>query len=230
MLPIQDHHFPELALRTVTFRQWFRKQVLRRKAVIPDKEQMDIYGREKRFADRAEFRDLVAIAEFVETLFHSEQQWIMNRLQWLFTSQSFLLTAYGVLVTRPAENADSQPVAKLLIAVLPWIGMCFCTFVGAAVLAAECVLSPLAEKRQCLTVLINEHPKMPSPDDGQKLQIPKVGTRGRHRPWTRYVGALPHWFLPWILALLWLSLGSHPAWLLTRLGPFHSGPFVVRRP
>jgi hypothetical protein len=165
----------------------------------------------------ADIRDLLAIAEFVEKLVASEQQWIMNRLQWLFTSQSFLLTAYGVLVTRSPE-ASSVEVAKLLVAVLPWIGVCFCTLVGAAIIAAEFVLAPIGDTRQSLTDVINKHPKMPRAPNAQRINIPRVGSGRRDRPATRYVGSLPHWCLPWVLAILWLSLALHPAWLI-RLVP-----------
>ena len=41
----------ELAKKPLTFSQRFRSSVLRRKAVIPDKQQMRVCGRPKRFAD-----------------------------------------------------------------------------------------------------------------------------------------------------------------------------------
>jgi hypothetical protein len=162
--------------------------------------------------ERRGIRDVIAIADFVEKLIQSEQQWIMNRLQWLFTSQSFLLTAYGVLVTR-GGTAPYEALAKLLVSLLPWVGLCFCILVGIAIFAAECVLSPLGDTRHSLTVAINEHSTMPRDEKGNTIKIPIVGTKKRK---TRFFGGLPHWFLPWILAILWLTL------LLARFGIVHN--------
>jgi hypothetical protein len=44
--------------------------------------------------DILDLKDALALAAYIEELLMTEQQWIMNRLSWLFTSQSFLLTAF----------------------------------------------------------------------------------------------------------------------------------------
>ncbi len=40
-----------------------------------------------------------AASTFVEQLLTAEQNWITNRLSWLFVSQSFCITAFVILIT-----------------------------------------------------------------------------------------------------------------------------------
>ena len=49
--------------------------------------------------DSIDLKDALALAEYIEQLLMTEQQWILNRLSWLFTSQSFLITAFVVLLS-----------------------------------------------------------------------------------------------------------------------------------
>jgi hypothetical protein len=125
----------------------------------------------------------------------------MNRLQWLFTSQTFLLTAFVVLITRDPEKSQKY-IASDFAVLLPVVGMCFCALVAGAIFAADKELGSLADTRQSLSIVINAHRDFPV----SALRIPKVGYHKRDHPWTRVVGALPHQFLPGILLLLWLFL------------------------
>jgi hypothetical protein len=145
----------------------------------------------------ADLKEAVALASYIEQLLMSEQQWIMNRLSWLFTSQSFLLTAFVVLL----NSNNSSPSARLLLFGLPLLGFICCVTVSLAVVAAESVGKPLADRRALLSTYINHK------TNSSKL-IPMIGaTKGlRDQHWTLFFGALPHRSLPGVLAFLWLSL------------------------
>jgi hypothetical protein len=141
--------------------------------------------------------EAVALAAYIEQLLMSEQQWIMNRLSWLFTSQSFLLTAFIVLLNSNNSALRSQ---RLLFG-LPLLGFICCITVGFAVVAAEHESKPLGDQRALLSSYINNKAK-------SLTNIPRVGaSKGfRDQRWTLLIGALPHRFLPWVFASLWLFL------------------------
>jgi hypothetical protein len=143
-----------------------------------------------------DLKEVVALAAYIEQLHISEQQWIMNRLSWLFTSQSFLLTAFVLLI----NNAnDPKPPARLLLFGLPILGFICCTTVGLAVWAAETEGKRLADRRAELSKHINQY---------SLVKVPMMGiSKGlREQPLTHWLGRLPHRFLPWVFALLWLAL------------------------
>jgi len=142
--------------------------------------------------------ETIAIASYVEQMLAAEQQWIMNRLQWLFTSQSFLIAAFVGLIVSAPPTAEVNMVQMLKIA-LPIVGVVFCAFVGAAVFAAERVGHLLGDERARLSKIINE---------ACATNVPLIGTSDglRHPKWTLTIGSLPHRFLPGSLAVLWVVL------------------------
>jgi hypothetical protein len=154
-------------------------------------------------AEPSEFNDLkevVALAAYIEQLHSCEQQWIMNRLSWLFTSQSFLLTAFVLLL-----NANNpKPSARLLLFGLPILGIICCITVGLAVFAAEFEGKLLADQRAELSKYINNNISVIN----SSVIVPMIGvSKGlRTHPLTHWLGLLPHRFLPWFFALLWLAL------------------------
>jgi hypothetical protein len=62
-------------------------------------------------------QDALALAAYIEQLLMTEQQWILNRLSWLFTSQSFLVTAFVVLL----GSGNHSSTAHLLKVALPFL-------------------------------------------------------------------------------------------------------------
>ena len=155
--------------------------------------------------DNSELKDVVALAAYIEQLLMSEQQWIMNRLSWLFTSQSFLLTAFVVLLINSQKSTPSPSVHRLLIG-LPFLGLICCVTVGSAIIAAQIVSKHLGDQRNLLSIIITERAKY-SLRNNEANGLAKISRIGFNREpkWTLIVGALPHW-LPWMFALLWLSL------------------------
>ena len=155
--------------------------------------------------DNSELKDVVALAAYIEQLLMSEQQWIMNRLSWLFTSQSFLLTAFVVLLINSQKSTPSPSVHRLLIG-LPFLGLICCVTVGSAIIAAQIVSKHLGDQRNLLSIIITERAKY-SLRNNEANDLTKISRIGFNREpkWTLIVGALPHW-LPWMFALLWLSL------------------------
>ena len=141
--------------------------------------------------------DALALAAYVEQLLMTEQQWILNRLSWLFTSQSFLITAFVVLLS----SSNHSHAARLLRIALPLLGLLCCVTVAIAIRAAERVRKPLENRRAFLSMHINDIVKNP------KL-VPVLGSSKalRDTPWTLYNGSLPHIVLPWVFAVLWLLL------------------------
>ena len=147
--------------------------------------------------DGIDLKDALALAAYIEQLLMAEQQWILNRLSWLFTSQSFLITAFVVLL----GSGNHSPPAHLLRVALPLLGLFCCVTVAIAIRAAERVRKPLGNRRAFLSMYINDIVKSP------KL-VPVLGSsKGlRDNPWTLHHGSLPHNVLPWVFAALWLLL------------------------
>jgi hypothetical protein len=147
--------------------------------------------------DGIDLRDALALAAYIEQLLMTEQQWILNRLSWLFTSQSFLITAFVVLLS----SGNHSPAAHLLRIALPLLGLLCCVTVAIAIRAAERVRKPLENRHAFLSMHINDVVKSP------KL-VPVLGSSKtlRDNPWTLHHGSLPHIVLPWAFAVLWLLL------------------------
>ena len=147
--------------------------------------------------DGIDLQDALALAAYIEQLLMTEQQWILNRLSWLFTSQSFLLTAFVVLL----GSGNRSPAAHLLRFALPLLGLFCCVTVALAIRAAERVGKPLGNRRAFLSMLINDRVNSP-------MLIPRLGSSKalRDNPWTLHHGSLPHIVLPWAFAMLWLLL------------------------
>jgi hypothetical protein len=102
-----------------------------------------------------DLKDALALAAHIEQLLMAEQQWILNRLSWLFTSQSFLITAFVVLL----GSGDHSSSAHLLRIALPLLGLFCCVTVAIAIRAAERVRKPLGDRRAFLSMLINDRVK-----------------------------------------------------------------------
>jgi len=147
--------------------------------------------------DGIDLNGALALAAYIEQLLMAEQQWILNRLSWLFTSQSFLITAFVVLLS----SGNYSPTAHLLRIALPVLGLFCCVIVAMAIRAAERVRKPLENRRAFLSMHINDIVKTP------KL-VPVLGSSKalRDNPWTLHHGSLPHIVLPWAFAVLWLLL------------------------
>ena len=147
--------------------------------------------------DSIDLKDALSLAEYIEQLLMTEQQWILNRLSWLFTSQSFLITAFVVLL----GSGNHSPSAHLLRIALPLLGLFCCITVAIAIRAAERVRKPLENRRTFLSMQINNIVRSP------KL-VPVLGSSKalRDNPWTLRHGSLPHIVLPWAFAVLWLLL------------------------
>jgi hypothetical protein len=144
-----------------------------------------------------DLKDALALAAYIEQLLMAEQQWILNRLSWLFTSQSFLITAFVVLL----GSGNHSSTAHLLRFALPLLGLFCCVTVAIAIRAAERVRKPLANRRALLSMHINDIVQSPS-------LVPLLGSsKALHdHPWTLHQGSLPHVVLPWAFAILWILL------------------------
>ena len=143
--------------------------------------------------------EAIDAANYVQQLLGAEYQWINNRVSWLFISQSFCITAYTILATSTGVRFTGRNTISILEVGLPVFGIISCAAVGVAVLAATRVARSLAKERVRLTRSINEN----SP-----ITIPLVGAESdlRKERWTYWSGELPHWILPWALAVLWLLI------------------------
>jgi len=147
--------------------------------------------------DGIDLKDSLALAAYIEQLLMTEQQWILNRLSWLFTSQSFLITAFVVLLS----SGNRSSTAHLLLFALPILGLFCCVTVALAIRAAERVRKPLGKRRAYLSMLINDIIKSP-------MLVPALGSSKafRENSWTLDQGSLPHIVLPWAFAILWILL------------------------
>ena len=148
----------------------------------------------------AEFSSLaeaITAAMYVEQILAAENMLIVNRLSWLFLSQSFCISAFVVLET----SVGSQPVMTARLQALrlavPILGIICCTFVGLATWAGSFESQRLSNERARLVQYINER----SP-----TKIPNLGAQARLRDykWTQYGGSLPNRLLPLVLAAFWI--------------------------
>ena len=137
-------------------------------------------------------------ASYVEQLLAAEQQWITNRLSWLFASQSFCLIAFIIIATSTAVRFPSLPLIDLLRFGLPPFGFVCCAAVGLSVRAASATSTELANERARLTQFVNSR---------TPATISLIGARPelRDQRWTLWAGKLPE-HLPWVLALVWIGL------------------------
>ena len=160
---------------------------------------MDSSGDRKEFSSLAE---AISAAAYVEQILAAENMLIVNRLSWLFVSQSFCISAFVVLQTSvAARQVDNSRIRALQLGV-PILGIVCCTLVGLATWAGTFESKRLANERARLVHYINER----SP-----TRIPNLGAIAplRDYAWTQYSGGLPNGLLPlvlmafWIVALVW---------------------------
>ena len=140
--------------------------------------------------------EAISLAAYVEQMLTTEMQWIMNRLQWLFTSQSFLIAAYAALLVGTPQDYKLVCILKVAI---PVLGFLACTVVSGAVIAADHEVRMLANERSRISVYINGE---------SAIQLPRIGgtADSRDRSWTQIFGTLPQFLLPPCFAFLWLIL------------------------
>ena len=143
--------------------------------------------------------EAIDAANYVQQLLGAEYQWINNRVSWLFISQSFCITAYTILATSTGVRFAGRNTISILEVGLPVFGIISCATVGVAVFAATRVARRLARERVRLTLCMNENSPVTISLVGAESDLRKDG-------WTYWSGELPHWILPWVLAVLWLLI------------------------
>ena len=142
--------------------------------------------------------DAISVASYVEQILAAENTLIVNRLSWLFLSQSFCISAFVLIEIAFAQKWESPNLRALRIAV-PVLGIICCAVVGMATWAGTFESTRLANQRARLVQYINEH----SP-----AQIPNLGANSEMRDhiWTQYAGSLPNQLLPAVLATFWIIM------------------------
>jgi hypothetical protein len=119
--------------------------------------------------------EAVSLAAYVAQMLTTEMQWIMNRLQWLFTSQSFLIAAYVTLLFGTPQDYKLVYILKVAI---PVLGFLACTVVFGSVIAADHEVRMLANERSRLSVYISGE---------TAIQLLRIGGTpdSRDRSWTQ---------------------------------------------
>ena len=148
----------------------------------------------------AEFSSLaeaITAAMYVEQILAAENMLIVNRLSWLFLSQSFCISAFVVLETSLGSQQSISPRLQALRLAVPILGIICCTLVGLATWAGSFESQRLANERARLVQYIN---------DRSPTTIPNLGAQARLRDyrWTQYGGSLPNRLLPLVLAAFWI--------------------------
>jgi len=151
--------------------------------------------------DGKEFSSLVeaiSAAAYVEQILAAENMLIVNRLSWLFVSQSFCISAFVVLETAGATQLAGNSHLRALRFGVPILGIICCTLVGLATWAGTFESKRLANERARLVHYINER----SP-----TRIPNLGAVAplRDYTWTQYSGSLPNRMLPLVLMAFWIA-------------------------
>ena len=142
--------------------------------------------------------DAISVASYVEQILAAENTLIVNRLSWLFLSQSFCISAFVLIEIAFAQKWESPNLRALRVAV-PVLGIICCAVVGMATWAGTFESTRLANQRARLVQYINEH----SP-----AQIPNLGGKSemRDHAWTQHAGSLPNRLLPAVLAAFWIIM------------------------
>jgi hypothetical protein len=157
--------------------------------------------KKKESSDEMQFislADAISVASYVEQILAAENTLIVNRLSWLFLSQSFCISAFVLIEIAFAQNWESPHLRTLRFAV-PVLGIICCVVVGMATWAGNFESTRLANQRARLVQYINEH----SP-----AQIPNLGGKSEMRDytWTQHAGSLPNRLLPAVLAAFWIIM------------------------
>jgi hypothetical protein len=141
--------------------------------------------------------EAITAAMYVEQILAAENMLIVNRLSWLFLSQSFCISAFVVLETSIGSKQDVTPRLQALQLAVPILGIICCTLVGLATWAGSFESQRLSNERARLVQYIN---------DRSPTTIPNLGAKARLRDyrWTQYGGSLPNRLLPLILAAFWI--------------------------
>ena len=141
--------------------------------------------------------EAITAAMYVEQILAAENMLIVNRLSWLFLSQSFCISAFVVLETSLGAQQNTSSRLQALRLAVPILGIICCTLVGLATWAGSFESQRLSNERARLVQYINER----SP-----TKIPNLGAKARLRDyrWTQYGGSLPNRLLPLVLAAFWI--------------------------
>ena len=148
-------------------------------------------------ADFSSLAEAITAAMYVEQILAAENMLIVNRLSWLFLSQSFCISAFVVLETSLGSQQSITPRLQALRLAVPILGIICCTLVGLATWAGSFESQRLSNERARLVQYIN---------DRRPTTIPNLGAQARLRDyrWTQYGGSLPNRLLPLILAAFWI--------------------------
>ena len=90
--------------------------------------------------------DAISVASYVEQILAAENTLIVNRLSWLFLSQSFCISAFVLIEIAFAQQWASPNLRALRVAV-PVLGIICCAVVGLATWAGTFESTRLADQR-----------------------------------------------------------------------------------
>src|SRR5262245_13547090 len=111
-----------------------------------------------KLSDKPDFSSLteaIAAAAYVEQILAAENMLIVNRLSWLFVSQSFCISAFVVLETALGSQQTITAHFHALRLGVPILGIVCCTLVGAATWAGTFKSRRLSNERARLVRYIN---------------------------------------------------------------------------
>lgn len=86
-----------------------------------------------------------AFCDSIRRQIEHEDSLVVNRLSWLMGSQSFLFTAYAIVVNGPVIPRTASFTTKQdhLVAIVPLLGIACCVLIYAGVLGAVLVMKHL---------------------------------------------------------------------------------------
>lgn len=87
----------------------------------------------------------LAYADAVRHQIEHEDSLIVNRLSWLIGSQSFLFSAFAIVLNGPTQTRSAQFIHQqdLLVLLLPFVGLSICLLIYMGVLAGIRVMAGL---------------------------------------------------------------------------------------
>jgi hypothetical protein len=122
-----------------------------------------------------------------------EHELINRRIGWLFTSQTLLLSVYGIVLTlKPdAGNGKYENIQALFVKTLPGIAISICSFIFIAIIAAFCAKY---YSREAYRKTLEEQER-------KKVQL---GVKN----WITFIGFVPEFSLPLIFIFFWMRFLS----------------------
>ena len=139
---------------------------------------------------------LCSLGSLIESKIAHEISLLGHRMTWLVISESFLFSAFSIILTSANMVTKTAPVLLLL---LPSVGIAVVLFVYPSLFAAHRVMAALLRSRSEIERKLISL---------TQIKLPELGgltdTRNPELGWTLWCGSLPVWCVPAVILVAWI--------------------------